>query len=406
MATNRALLDVTANRRWFYGEGWDDANPWWRVLYYNAEESLTEIKRRVIAICQHFRIDPKELTSHAPGETGPLTVMSGHDFPLVFASADGSKITFNEDNVYFLEHQDTDVIMLDPFVSVHQCPENDNNLIDAVVKRFGRIASSRGMSIELVHHARKPAHGGSVEITAADARGASGFGDGVRSLRVLNRMTQNDALRAKVENRRNYFRADGEKGNYAAASSDSQWFRHLSVPLPNGDDVGVVVPWHFPGAFDGVTPAHMQQVRDLARGGEYRADPRSPEWIGQAVAEVLDLDADTEADSKRIKTILKEWYAKGVLKKVERQDDARHVRLWVEPGEWTEFMIGQSLRQLDFRTVAQLSQTVANRGQVRQCDSPAPPMIGGRLLSHLLRPFRVRQSDTCNCRTTVATRCG
>jgi AAA domain len=308
----------------------------WQVLYYNAEESLDEIKRRVVAICQHFGIDPKELSYDPGGDMTPLTVLSGHDFPLVVASADGSQITFT-DHIEHLERFEGNVIILDPFVSVHQCPENDNNLIDAIVKRLGRVASSASTkSIELVHHARKPAHGGSMEITAADARGASGFGDGVRSLRVLNRMTQTDALRAKVENARNYFRVDGEKDNYVAASSGSQWFRHVSVILPNGDDVGVVVPWHFPGAFDGVTPAHMQQVRDLARGGDYRADPRSPEWIGTAVAEVLDLDADSEVDSKRIKIILKEWYAKGVLRKVERDDEKRRPRLFVEAGEFTE----------------------------------------------------------------------
>jgi hypothetical protein len=80
----------------------------------------------------------------------------------------------------------------------------------------------------------------------------------------------------------------------------------------------------------------MHAVRNRARGGQYRADPRSPEWIGEAVAEVLSLDAENDGDKKRIKIILKEWYAKDVLRKVERQGDNRKVFMFVEPGEWSD----------------------------------------------------------------------
>jgi hypothetical protein len=67
----------------------------------------------------------------------------------------------------------------------------------------------------------------------------------------------------------------------------------------------VVVSFKMPGAFDGVTSAHMETIRTMA-GGNYRSDPRSPDWIGHAVAEVLDLDA--ENDRPRIKELLKTWY--------------------------------------------------------------------------------------------------
>ena len=123
----------------------------------------------------------------------------------------------------------------------------------------------------------------------------------------------------------------------SSASSSEATRRAEAVLLPNGDDVGVVVPWHMPEAFDGVTAAHVQAVRELARGGQYRADPRSPEWIGGAVADVLSLDVESDADRKRIKSILKEWYQKGVLKKAEDRDpEARKKFVYVEPGEWSE----------------------------------------------------------------------
>jgi hypothetical protein len=289
----------------------------------------------VLAICQHYEIDRQELLGYQV--VSGLTVVSGHDFPMVIGTADRQGVTFTE-NVKYLEGSDHDVIILDPFVSIHHCPENENTMMDAIIKRLGKIASSAGplKAIEILHHPRKSAQGGPVEINGADSRGAHAIFAGVRSMRVGNRMTEGEALRAKVEDSRAYFRIDTAKANYAASATASAWYRHVSVILPNGDDVGVIVPWRMPGAFDGVTAAHTRQVRDLARDGKHRADPRAEGWIGSAVAVVLDLDAESEADRKRIKVILKEWYRTGVLKKVEKTDDARHVRLYVEPGEWVE----------------------------------------------------------------------
>jgi hypothetical protein len=327
MAIDRPLLGITPVKPPNYESCYR-----LQVLYYNAEEPLAEIQRRVLAICQHFDINPALLGPNSNWST-PLTVLSGHDFPLVIASADRDGVTFT-DHIKYLEDFDCDVITLDPLVSIHQCPENDNSMIDAIVKRLGRIAARRVVTaIELVHHSRKPAQGGTAEVTGADARGASAVFNGVRSLRTLNRMTPAEALRAKVDDHRHYFRLDSGKTNYAAPSTGSQWFRHKSVILPNGDDVGVILPWCMPGAFDGVTTAHMQTVRELARGGQYRADARSPEWIGNAIADVLNLDGEIDADHKRVKTILKAWYETGVLRKVERRGDDRHLYMYVEPGE-------------------------------------------------------------------------
>jgi hypothetical protein len=341
MVTGRPLLGITPNKELFPDGAVRDRRD---ILYYNAEESLDEIKRRVLAICQHFEIDPRELWQEGSPDphwrpSACLMILSGQDAPIVLGGPGDDGFTFNDDVIGDLENWEADAVILDPFVSLHQCPENDNTMIDAIVKRLARIAGGGDGSpkaIELVHHARKPAQGGNVEINAADARGASALSDGVRSLRMLNRMTEREAKQAKVDNPRNFFRLDNGKANYAAPQESSMWFQHKSIILPNGDDVGIVVPWHFPGAFDGVTAAHMHKVRELARNGQYRADPRADEWIGNAVAEVLDLDADDESDLKRIKQILKVWTKKDVLRKVERRGDDRHIFVFVEAGEWKD----------------------------------------------------------------------
>src|SRR5262249_29537662 len=234
-----------------------------------------------------------------------------------------------------IEGYDGDVIILDPFVSLHRCPENNNTMIDALVKQLAR-ATDGTKSIELVHHSRKPAQAGNPRIDASDARGASAWSDAIRSVRTLNRMTATEAKQAEIDNRRSFFRLDNGKANYAAAWEGSLWFRHKSIILPNCDDVGIVVPWYFPGAFANITADHIRKVRQMARDRRYRSDPRSGEWIGNAMARVLDLDVDNEGERKRIQTILKRWYANGVLQRVEGRDASRHAFTFVEPGDWKD----------------------------------------------------------------------
>jgi hypothetical protein len=66
----------------------------------------------------------------------------------------------------------------------------------------------------------------------------------------------------------------------------------------------------------------------------YRRDPQADDLIGKAVAEVLDLDE--EADRKQVRAILKTWFASRVLTTAERQDENRHAKKFVVPGNWNE----------------------------------------------------------------------
>jgi hypothetical protein len=72
--------------------------------------------------------------------------------------------------------------------------------------------------------------------------------DAVRAARVLNRMNEKDAESAGCSeiDRLSRFRVDRAKGNYSKASA-ATWRQFVSVPLANGDEVGVVAPWDYPG---------------------------------------------------------------------------------------------------------------------------------------------------------------
>src|SRR5262249_52954537 len=198
----------------------------------------------------------------------------------------------------------------------------------AVADVFNVIAERTDAAIALAHHIRKPVAGQS-EATAADARGASALINKVRLSRVFNVMTPQLAGNAHIseEQRNSYFRIDSRKRN-TAPPEKATWFKIIPVPCSNGQDPPTVVPWTYPNAFDQVTPDHISRIRTIAADGSYRKDSRSKDdpWIGEAVADMLDLDPDDEADRKQINHILKTWFANGVLATAEHQDKHHKTR--------------------------------------------------------------------------------
>jgi hypothetical protein len=296
------------------------------VFYLNLEDTADEIKRRVWAVCEHFGIDPAK-------ELGNFRYQSGSDHPIVVAWMERGTLVMAENFHREFLFEGYDVVVFDPFVKTHRVNENDNSAIDAVVGQFAKVAACCEVAVELVHHVRKPAAGPQFESGVADSRGASALVNAARSVRVLNPMTEQEAQQAGVENRRVYFRANDGKSNYGPLEG-AVWHQLTPVELPNGDSVAAVNAWKFPSAFDGVTTAHMTQVRGLAADGEYRSDAQSPLWIGEAVAEVLGLDAVDH--KKRIRALLKVWIDTGVLKVEQRKDSTRRQRSYVVPGDWTD----------------------------------------------------------------------
>ena len=57
-------------------------------------------------------------------------------------------------------------------------------------------------------------------------------------------------LALQEHERAKYFRVDKAKGNYSPAIK-AVWRQFINVELPNGDDVGVVTPWNYPGQGEG-----------------------------------------------------------------------------------------------------------------------------------------------------------
>ncbi len=307
-----------------------------RVWVYNLEDPLEEVERRVMAICLHYRIDPAPLQDR-------LFLDSGRDQELIVARQDGKAVTIATPVVDALSDEirarQIDVLVVDPFVSCHRVNENDNPAIDDVAKTFARIADRTACAIDLVHHVRK-GHGD--EITVEDGRGASALLGAVRSARALNPMSAAEAREAGAPNPRLFFRTTNGKANLAPPASGSTWFQLRGVSLGNGsggmfddsDHVGVVEPWSWPNAMEGVKLGDLQAVQRIVSGSRWRDDVRASEWVGKAVAQVLRLDVHDPAAKSKILGLLGLWIKNGMLRRVEGFDATRQARTFVEVGTW------------------------------------------------------------------------
>jgi RecA-family ATPase len=215
-----------------------------RVWYHNGEDPSIEIDRRVVAILQHYGIPHEELV-------GWLWTTSGTDFPLRvakgYANLEVNAALVRQIFTNIAKHQ-IDIAGFDPLVSLHSVSEMDSGKMDAVIRVFAGIADENDAGIELAHHVRKPAAGVEADYDVHDIRGVAAITDAVRAARILNRMSGRDAEAAGCDelDRLSRFRVDRAKGNYSPAQV-ATWRQFVNVELINGDDVGVVAPWDFPG---------------------------------------------------------------------------------------------------------------------------------------------------------------
>jgi RecA-family ATPase len=215
-----------------------------RIWYHNGEDPRDEIDRRLVAICQHYKIPQEELQ-------GYLWTTSGTEFPLRvakgYAELKIDTVLVHEISAA-IDGNQIDVAIFDPLVTLHSVSEVDTVKMDTVIRTFAGIADGNDCAIEIAHHVRKPAAGTNNDYDVHDIRGVAAITDAVRSARVLNRMNEKDAESAGCgeTERLSRFRVDRAKGNYSPAHV-AKWRQFINVELVNGDEVGVVAPWDFPG---------------------------------------------------------------------------------------------------------------------------------------------------------------
>jgi hypothetical protein len=295
------------------------------VWIFNLEDGTDELERQLSAACAYHGIGPADCGDRLHLDSGlvqPLcTAIEGENgFELL-------EETFAQLAVTIRERQVATVIV-DPFVSSHKVMERSNEDIDAIVKRWKRLAQETGCAVILVHHTRKL---GGREVTAEDGRGAVALRDAARVVLVLNAMSDKEAEELGIadhQERRSLVRIDTGKANRAPPDA-ATWIKLESQSLDNGeglepsDFVGVATLWEKPDVFHGLTTWHLYTMQQRLAAGDWRESVQAKDWVGHLVASVAGLSV--ESDKGRIKAIIRTWLRNGALEVERRTINGRDV---------------------------------------------------------------------------------
>lgn len=294
-----------------------------RVWHWNGEDPQDENNRRMVAAAVHHGLSPDDFISR-------LWLDSGRSMAIRLAQMTRGEISLDESLFVEIENaileRGIDVLQLDPFVSVHSVPENDNGAIDDVVKRLGKVADRCNCAIELVHHVRKASAGSTAKTDANDARGAGALVAGVRSARSLNVMSEDDAEKIGIppDDRFSYFSVDMVKANLAKRDGKSSW-RHLAsvglgndTPIRPADNVGVVEKYEPPASSQlDMWPENAAEIAQrIAEENETLRHwtgngPAPSDWFGFVVARKCGLDE--YEDRKAVRSMIGRWIKAGLL---------------------------------------------------------------------------------------------
>jgi RecA-family ATPase len=305
----------------------------------NLEDPISELQMRTIAAMQHYGLTPDDIR-------GKL-FMDGEDTMQITLAAEGRDgLIQNDELLAFMirkiKENRIGVVILDPFISAHLVNENNNGSIQAVVSMLRKLARDTNSSVQLVHHIRK---GNGEDATVDSVRGAGSLIGAARSARVINRISPEDAMALGVEENEalGIFRQDDGKQNLAPPSDKATYRKMISVEIANSELIGVATEFKLPDLFDGVTTKDLYDVQRAVGKAEedgkaYRADIRAKSWIGNAVAEQLNLDTDKPGDKAKAKAIAKKWISTGNLKLADIRDSrsGRDVPC-VVVGEWVNW---------------------------------------------------------------------
>lgn len=303
-----------------------------RVWYWNGEDGQDENRYRMVAVASHYEISPDAFAPRLFHDTGrEKDIVIGRQERNGFG-IDGEVV---QEIIRHVIANRIDVLIIDPFVAVHLVGENDNGPINAIVRAFALIAEKGNCAVELVHHIRKPGSGVSTPTVVEDARGASALIGGVRSARVLNLMSEDEADMFRIKSRFSYFRVDDGKANLAPRSETALWRRIVGFDLGNGadgergDSIGVVEAWEPPGLFSGVPQDALVQAQRILAVTAYRYDQQSPDWVGYAVASVLGISPSDAPGKRKIGQIIDKWIETGVVEKFDAPDERRKPKSFV-----------------------------------------------------------------------------
>ena len=312
-----------------------------RVWLWNLEDTYGETQKKLLAAAKHYGISEADIGDR-------LFVDSGREQKLVVAVTERNAPMIVRPVIRALVEQiklrKIDIIVVDPFVSCHEVPENDNGAMDMVVKEWGLVAELGNCAVHLVDHTSKA---GSKEVVTDSSRGAKAKTDAARVVRVVNRMTDTDGKTYGITETWRYFNTFNDKANMAPPKARRDWFKMESMWAGNGanaarafsvgaaantlgDSMGVAVQWTPPNAKAMATGDTYTKVVEAMGTKRWRVSPHSPDWIGNAVAQGCGLLPHSTVDRLSVKQLIKTWISEGLFKIVRQLDEKRNMREYIE----------------------------------------------------------------------------
>lgn len=314
-----------------------------KAWLWNLEDDADELSRVLQAGAARHGIAPSDLADVLYVDSG----MSGMELCTAIIDEAGFRIVRPVMDAVetSIREQGISCLTIDPFVSSHDADENNNAQIDRIVKEWAQIASRTGCAVVLVHHARKSGGG---RIVAELSRGATSLIAACRSALVLNRMERDEAERfgiASDAERRRLFTVQDDKHNRAPAE-EAEWFRIESQLLGNGgieggDSVGVALPWAPAKPADTVGASDQATALAAVAAGEWRKDVQASAWVGRPIADALSLDLDEPSDRTKVKAIIREWLRRDLLVEVDRPDQRRRMKTFIETAQPAQPLVEQ-----------------------------------------------------------------
>jgi len=298
-----------------------------RSLIINVEDDLDEQRRRLAAAARVMSVDPQTLRGWIYlVDSSQGVVVAAHDpikRSLIMTPVAGKLRDF-------IKKHAIDVLWADPFAETFEGDENDNSEVKWAMKIWrDEVARATKSAVYLVHHTTK--HAGNGAGDANVIRGAGAIVNSTRISATLMPMTADEATAIGVEQaeRHLYVRYDDAKANQSLKSGTARWLRKETVVLNNGaglqepDEVGALVPWIPPDAFDGISLASISMVLDRVEEGmidatgavtgvRFTASAKggskdSGRWVGGLLMELLGMK------EAQVKKVIGTWLATGVL---------------------------------------------------------------------------------------------
>lgn len=299
------------------------------VWIVNLEDPLEEIQRRVLAAMKHYGIKPDEVR-------GRLFVNAGRDFSLKFGIQSRDGVLPNTKLVEYLcakiPEKQIGCVFIDPFVGAHSINENDNMAVNAIVAEIRRVADETKAAIGLVHHIRK---GNGDDATIDSVRGAGSLIGAARAARVVNRVSEDDAVKLGVDpdQAKGIFRVDDGKANLAPPADKSTYRQMVGVKIDNGEWIGVCVPFELPDEWKGMTDKVVNEMLRLIELGP-KTDDGSEEYysirpqdrdrfVGRVITTFAFDDPKHMKNEGQAKRIIKTWHERGLIEEFEYRSEAQ-----------------------------------------------------------------------------------